>query len=165
MGREDISACQGLKARIAQALKDESGHKPDELRLHTLRLIECAVRDRDVCARGRGEREGCPDTDVQRVLQTMVAQREASACEHEEEGRLSDAIREREEIAIIEGFLPQPLSGKALEIAVNQVVEDLGASKLKDLGRCVTALKARYPGQIEAASAGKAVRTALSKAG
>lgn len=161
MGREDISACMGLKTRILEALKEESAKAPNETRLHTLRLIECAMRDRDVCARGRGDQEGCPDTDVQRVLQTMVAQREASAREHEEEGRIEDAIRERDEIAIIQGFLPQPLAGRALDIAVKQVVEDLGASKLKDLGRCVTALKERYPGQIESASAGKAVRTAL----
>lgn len=161
MGREDISACMGLKARIAEALKEESSRPRNGTRLHTLRLIECAVRDRDVCARGRGAGEGCPDADVQGVLQTMVAQREASAREHEEEGRLEDAIREREEIAIIQAFLPQPLSGRALDIAVKQVVEDLGATRLKDLGRCVTELKERYPGLIEAASAGKAVRSAL----
>lgn len=163
MGREDISACLGLKARILQALKDESAQTDSETRLQTLRLIECAIRDRDVCARGRGEGEGCPDTDVQRVLKIMIAQREESAGEHEEEGRLEEAIREREEVSIINAFLPQPLSGKALDIAVKQVVDDLGASKLKDLGRCVTELKDRYPGQIEAASAGKAVRTALTQ--
>lgn len=163
MGREDISACMGLKARILQALKDESARTESETRLHTLRLIECAIRDRDVCARGRGEGEGCPDADVQRVLQIMVAQREEAASEHEEEGRLEDAIRDREEVDIIKAFLPKPLSGRALDIAVKQVVDDLGASKLKDLGRCVTTLKERYPGQIEAASAGKAVRTALTK--
>ncbi|WP_225907907.1 GatB/YqeY domain-containing protein [Hyphomonas sediminis] len=163
MGREDISACLGLKARILQALKDESAQTDSETRLQTLRLIECAIRDRDVCARGRGEGEGCPDTDVQRVLKIMIAQREESAGEHEEEGRLEEAIREREEVSIINAFLPQPLSGRALDIAVKQVVDDLGASKLKDLGRCVTELKDRYPGQIEAASAGKAVRTALTQ--
>ncbi|MBY9066671.1 GatB/YqeY domain-containing protein [Hyphomonas sp. WL0036] len=153
----------GLKARILQALKDESAQTDSETRLQTLRLIECAIRDRDVCARGRGEGEGCPDTDVQRVLKIMIAQREESAGEHEEEGRLEEAIREREEVSIINAFLPQPLSGRALDIAVKQVVDDLGASKLKDLGRCVTELKDRYPGQIEAASAGKAVRTALTQ--
>ncbi|KDA00292.1 hypothetical protein HPO_02722 [Hyphomonas polymorpha PS728] len=163
MGREDMTACMGLKSRILQALKDESARTQSEMRLSTLRLVECAIRDRDVCARGRGEGEGCPDADVQRVLLTMVAQREEAASEHEEEGRIADAIREREEVEIIKAFLPQPLSGKALDIAVRQVVEDLGAAKLKDLGRCVTELKSRYPGQIEAASAGKAVRTALSK--
>ena len=164
MGREDVSACMGLRARILQALKDESDSIGDETKRATLRLIECAIRDRDVCARGRGQGAGCPDEDVRRVLETLVAQRETSAIEHDEEGRIEDAIREREEIAIIQQYLPKPLSGKALDIAVKQVVEDLGATKLADLGRCVTALKDRYPGLIEAASAGKAVRTMLTRA-
>lgn len=163
MGREDVSACMGLKARILQALKDQSDSIGDETKRATLRLIECAIRDRDVCARGRGH-AGCPDEDVRRVLETLVAQREASAEEHDEEGRIEDAIREREEIAIIQQFLPKPLAGKALDIAVKQVIEDIGATKLTDLGRAVTALKERYPGLIEAASAGKAVRTMLTKA-
>lgn len=164
MGREDVSACMGLKARILQALKDESDSSGDETKRATLRLIECAIRDRDVCARGRGQGTGCPDEDVRRVLETLVAQREASADEHDDEGRIEDAIREREEIAIIQQYLPKPLAGKALEIAVRQVVEDLGATKLTDLGRAVTALKERYPGLIEPASAGKAVRAVLIKA-
>lgn len=164
MGREDVSACMGLRARILQALRDESDSIGDEAKRATLRLIECAIRDRDVCARGRGQGAGCPDEDVRRVLETLVLQRETSAREHDDEGRIEDAIREREEIAIIKQFLPKPLAGKALEIAVKQIVDDLGASKLTDLGRCVTALKDRYPGLIEAASAGKVVRSALSKA-
>jgi len=153
----------GLRARILQALKDESDSAGNETKRATLRLIECAIRDRDVCARGRGQGAGCPDEDVRRVLETLVAQREESAREHDDEGRIEDAIREREEIDIIRTFLPRQLAGKALDIAVKQVVDDLGASKLTDLGRCVTALKERYPGLIEASSAGKAVRTALTK--
>lgn len=163
MGREDISACVGLKARILEALAEAAGEGENETRVHTLRLIECAIRDRDVSARGRGESGGCLDTDVRSVLDTLLAQREEAAREHEAQGRLEDAIREREEAAIIRAFLPQQLAGAALEIAVRQVVADLGASKLKDLGRCVTALKARYPGQIETASAGRVVREALSR--
>lgn len=163
MGREDVSACMGLRARILQALKDESDSAGDETKRATLRLIECAIRDRDVCARGRGQGAGCPDEDVRRVLETLVTQREESAREHDDEGRIEDAIREREEIDIIRSFLPRQLSGKALDIAVKQVVDDLGASKLTDLGRCVTALKERYPGLIEAAEAGKAVCTMLTR--
>ena len=163
MGREDVSACMGLRARILQALKDESDSAGDETKRATLRLIECAIRDRDVCARGRGQGAGCPDEDVRRVLETLVTQREESAREHDDEGRIEDAIREREEIDIIRSFLPRQLSGKALDIAVKQIVDDLGASKLTDLGRCVTALKERYPGLIEAAEAGKAVRTMLTR--
>jgi len=163
MGREDVSACMGLRARILQALKDESDSAGNETKRATLRLIECAIRDRDVCARGRGQGAGCPDEDVRRVLETLVAQREESAREHDDEGRIEDAIREREEIDIIRTFLPRQLTGKALDIAVKEIVDDLGASKLTDLGRCVTALKERYPGLIEASSAGKAVRTALTQ--
>jgi uncharacterized protein YqeY len=164
MGREDVSACLGLRARILQALKDDSATAGDDCRRATLRLIECAIRDRDVCARGRGQGAGCPDEDVRHVLETLVTQREESAREHDDEGRIEDAIREREEIDIIRSFLPKPLSGKALEIAVKQVVDDLGAKKLADLGRAVMALKERYPGLIEPVSAGKAVRAVLTKA-
>ncbi len=163
MGREDLSAFMTLKARIAQALKTESEHCTDETRLATLRLIMCAIGDRDICARGRGVGEGCPDADVRGVLETMVAQRIASAREHEAEGRIEESMREQDEIDVIRQFLPVPLSGKALEIVVRQVAEDIGAAKLKDLGRCMTALKERYPDQIDPAIAGKTVRAVLSK--
>ena len=84
--------------------------------------------------------------------------------EHEDAGLIEDAIREREEIEIIRQFLPVPLQGEALASAVSEVVTELGASKLKDLGRCMSALKERYPGLIETGEAGKAVRKALSSA-
>lgn len=161
MGQEDKSDTMSLKARVAQELSAETEKSGHSVRLATLRLIDCAIRDRDVCARGRGEGEGCPEADVRNVLETMIAQREVAAREYDDAGRIEDAIREREEIEVIQQFLPVPLSGKALEDAVSTVVEDLGASKLKDIGRCMTALKQRYPGLIEPAIAGKAMRKAL----
>ena len=163
MGREDTSETMSLKARIVQALKSETEKGVSDVELATLRLIECAVRDRDVCARGRGVGEGCPDADVRAVLETMVAQREISAREHDEAGRIEDAIREREEIEVIEKFLPVPLSGAKLDAAVQDIVEDLGASKLKDVGRCMSALKDKFPGMVESGTAGKAVRDALTR--
>ena len=152
-----------LKSRIIQALKSETEKGASEVELATLRLIECAVRDRDVCARGRGVGEGCPDADVRAVLETMVAQREVSAREHDAAGRIEDAIREREEIEVIEKFLPVPLSGAKLDAAVQDIVEDLGASKLKDVGRCMSALQDKFPGMVESGTAGKAVRDALTR--
>lgn len=152
-----------LKSRIIQALKSETEKGASDVELATLRLIECAVRDRDVCARGRGVGEGCPDADVRAVLETMVAQREVSAREHDAAGRIEDAIREREEIEVIEKFLPVPLSGAKLDAAVQDIVEDLGASKLKDVGRCMSALKDKFPGMVESGTAGKAVRDALTR--
>ena len=163
MGQEDKTDVMTLKARVAQALKAE--REKDEgctTRLSTLRLIDAAIRDRDVCARGRGDSEGCPDADVRNVLETMIAQRDTAAREHDDAGRIEDAIREREEIEIIRAFLPEPLCTRDLEAAVEEVVEDLGATKLKDIGRCMSALKQRYPGKIESGSAGKVMRKALS---
>ena len=95
MGQEEKSDMMSLKARVAQALNAE--REKDEgctTRLSTLRLIDAAIRDRDVCARGRGDSEGCPDADVRNVLDTMIAQRETAAREHDDAGRIEDAIRD-----------------------------------------------------------------------
>jgi uncharacterized protein YqeY len=119
------------------------------------------MRDRDVTARTMGKCEGCEETEIRTLLETMVAQREISAREYDEAGRVSDAEREREEMDIIQTFLPKALSGEALEQAVSKVVEDLDAHKLKDMGRCMAELQSRYPGRIDTGSAGKAVRRAL----
>jgi hypothetical protein len=163
MGQEDKTEVMSLKARVAQALKTEQEKNEGcTTRLSTLRLIDAAIRDRDVCARGRGDSEGCPEADVRNVLDTMIAQRETAAREHDDAGRIEDAIREREEIEIIRAFLPEPLCIKDLQAAVDEVVEDLGATKLKDIGRCMSALKKRYPGKIESGTAGKAMRKALT---
>lgn len=160
-----------LKDRIAGELAkaetqldadaEEAANAALEVRAATLRLISCAVRDRDVSARTRGDCDGCQDAVVRDVLKTMAEQRLVSSREFEEAGRIGDAEREREELAVIEEFLPKPLGGEALEAAVRDVVDELEASTLKDLGKCMTALKARYPGVIDSKSAGKAVRRAL----
>lgn len=162
MGREDKCEEMSLKARIAQALKDESDETTNDVRLATLRLIDCAVRDRDVSTRGRGDGDTCPEADIRDVLEIMISQRVESAAEHEEEGRIEEAMREREEIEVIKQFLPKPLLGDELAKAVRAIVEELGATKLKDLGRCMSALKERYPGLIQSGPAGRAVREALS---
>ena len=143
------------------ALQSAEQDDPQGIRARTLRLVKCAMRDRDVTARTQGQCEGCEDNEVRDLLETMVAQREVSAREYDESGRISDAEREREEIEIIQAFLPRPLEGEALDAAVEKVVEDLEASKLKDMGRCMAELQSRYPGRIDTGSAGKAVRRAL----
>lgn len=161
MGQVDVSPSSSIRARILDALQTAESDDAQSTRARTLRLVKCAMRDRDVTARGQGNCEGCEETDICKLLETMVAQREVSAREYDESGRISDAEREREEIEVIQSFLPKPLSGAALETAVEQVVEDLEASKLKDMGRCMTELQNRYPGRIETGPAGKAVRRAL----
>lgn len=151
-----------IRCRIGEALSQAEQNDPDGVTAQTLRLVKCAMTDRDVTARGRGECSGCEETEIIKLLETMVAQREISAREYDEAGRIADAERERDEIEVIDNFLPKPLAGAALRAAVEDVVSDLEATKLKDVGRCMSALRERYPGRIECGPAGKAVRAALS---
>lgn len=160
---KDRIAAELAAAESRLASDAEGGANPAlEVRAATLRLIRCAVRDRDASARTRGDCDGCQDTVVRNVLTTMAEQRRISSREYEEAGRIEDAERERAELAVIEEFLPKPLGGEALEAAVRDVVDDLEASTLKDLGKCMSTLKARYPGVIDSRAAGKAVRRALA---
>lgn len=152
---------QTFKERLEDALRAAEEKDRDSIRAATLRLVQCAIRDRDVSARTRGDCEGCADTAVRNVLKTMAAQREVSAREYDEAGRIEDAEREREELAIIQEFLPQPLPKEELEAAVTAVIADLEATRLKDVGRCMSALKDRYPGQVDTGAASKAIKKAL----
>ena len=151
-----------LREQLAQALASAEQADANGVVAQTLRLVVCAIEDRDVLARSRGACDGCSRTDIIDLLETMVAQRDISAKEYDEAGRVVEADREREEIAVLEVFLPQPLLGLDLERAVAEIIARLGATKLKDVSRCMAALRDSYPGQIECNSAGQAVREALS---
>lgn len=162
MGQLETTITPTIRQRLNRALVDAERVDPNDVRSQTLRLVICAVTDRDVTARARGTCSGCEDSEIQALLETMVAQREISASEYDEVGRVADAERERDEIDVIDVFLPKPLLGEALAVAVRNVVAELEASKLKDVGRCMSALRTRFPGQVDCGSAGKAVRAALS---
>lgn len=150
-----------LRDQLAAALERADREDHDSVEAQTLRLILCAVGDRDMTARQRGECSGCPEAAMRDLLEMMAAQREVSISEYEAAGQVAEAERERAELDVIRAFLPRKLEGEALDAAVQEVVTDLEASRLKDLGRCMQALKQRYPGRIETGSAGKAVRQAL----
>lgn len=162
MGEMDQTSIKSLRGRICTSLKRAETEDPMSVQAQTLRLLTCALEDRDMLARARGACSGCEDSEILALLETMVSQRNLSARQYDENGRISDAEREREEIEIIEAFLPVPLSGEALKVAAAEVVSDLEAHKLTDVGRCMSELRTRYPGRIECGPAGKAVRAALS---
>lgn len=161
MGQLDQTVQLTLRNRINTALSSAEANNANSVESQTLRLIKCAMDDRDVIARGRGECSGCDNEVILELLETMVAQRERAIKQFDDNGRIAEAEREREEIEIIAEFLPKPLIGEALETAAAAVVTQLRASKLKDVGRCMTALRERYPGQIECGPASKAVRAAI----
>ena len=111
-------------------------------RLSTLRLINAAIKDKDIAARAGGsDNEGVPEGEVLAILGKMSKQRIESARAYEEGGRLDLADREREEIAVIEEFLPQQLDAKQTDAAVAEAIAEIGATSIRDMGKVMGLLK------------------------
>ncbi len=149
-----------LRDRIQADLKDAMRNK-DQLRLATLRLIQAAVKDRDIAARAEDRCDGCGQGEIMALLQKLVKQREESADTYEQAGRLDLAERERTEAAIVREYLPEPMDDKEIADAARGVVDELDAAGLKDMGKCMGALKERYTGRMDFSQAGKEVKTLL----
>ena len=133
----------------------------DALRVGTLRLINAAIKDRDIEARGE-DRDGVSDGDILKILAKMVKQREESSKTYEEAGRLDLAERERDEIDVIKEFLPRQLSEDEIRSACEGVVEELEADGLKDMGKCMGKLKERHSGAMDFARAGAIMKDMLN---
>jgi len=150
-----------LRTRLNDALKSAMKAK-DQRAVSTVRLILAALKDRDIAARSKGKSEGIDDTEILQMLQTMVKQREDSIALYEKGGRLELAQQEQEEIDIIRSYLPKQLSDAEIADAINQVVDELGATSLKDMGRTMAVLRERYAGQMDFAKASSALKSRLS---
>jgi uncharacterized protein YqeY len=146
-----------VNAALKQAMKDR-----DALRLSTLRLINAAIKDKDIEARGMGEdADGVSDEQVLAILAKMTKQRQESARAYEEGGRLDLAEQEQNEIAVIEEFLPRQLSEAEVAAAIEVTVSETGAASIRDMGRVMAALKAKYPGQMDFGKVGPMVKDQL----
>jgi uncharacterized protein YqeY len=149
-----------MRDAITAALK-EAMLKQDRRRTSTLRLISAAIKDRDIAARSTG-RDRVSDDEILEILTRMIRQRQESAKAYEEGNRLDLAEEEREEIAIIRSFLPQQLNDAELKSACAETVKQTGANGLRDIGKCMQALKARYPGQMDFGKASTVVKGLLT---
>jgi hypothetical protein len=150
-----------LRERFSEALKEAMRAK-DQKRVATLRMVLAALKDRDIAARTETSREGVPDEDVLTLLAKMIKQREESATAFESGGRPELAAGEREEIAIIRTFMPQQMSAEEARAAAQEVIAELGAASIKDMGKVMAALKERYAGQMDFARASATVKELLS---
>lgn len=149
-----------MRDRLSQALKEAMKEK-DSARLSTLRLINAAIKDKDIALRGEGRDSGATDDEVLAILAKMVKQRQESARVYEEGGRLELAEKELAEIGVIEGFLPRRLSDDEVEKAIAKAIADVGADSIRDMGKVMGALKSAYAGQMDFAKVGGAVRARL----
>jgi len=137
-----------LRDDISQALKVAMKAK-DQRVTSTLRLIMAAIKDRDIAARGSGNADGIGDDEIMKVMQTMVKQRKDSIEMYEKGKRPELAKQESDEIDIIRGFLPEQMTDEAMEAAVASVIEELGASSLKDMGRTMSHLREHFAGRMD----------------
>lgn len=149
-----------LRTRISAALKQAMKDK-DADRLSTVRLINAAIKDKDIDARAAGQDDGVPDDEVLAILGKMSKQRVESARTYEEGGRLDLAERELSEIKVIEEFLPQQLDEEAATKAVDAAIAEVGADSIRDMGKVMGVLKARYMGQMDFGAVGPMVKDRL----
>ncbi len=150
-----------LRTRLSDALKMAMKGK-DALTVSTLRLIMAAIKDRDIAARGKGNKEGVSEDELLGLLQSMIKQRRESIALYEKGARMELAQQEAEEISIIEEFLPEQMSDDAIAAAIKAVIDEAGAATLKDMGKVMSGLKEKHAGSMDFSKASALVKERLS---
>jgi uncharacterized protein YqeY len=147
-----------MREKITQDLKDamKAGARA---RVDALRLINAALKDRDIEARGAGKT--LSEEDILALLQKMIKSRQESLEIYEKAARADLAEKERGEIEVISAYLPQQLTEAETAAAVKAAIAEVGAASIKDMGKVVAALKAKYTGRMDFGRASVAVKAAL----
>lgn len=149
-----------LRDKFNEALKDAMRAK-DQRKVSTLRMVLAALKDKDIEARGLG-RPASSDEDILGLLQKMIKQRNDSIEAFDKAGRAELAAQEREEKAIIEAYLPQQMSGDDVRAAVKSAIAATGAASVKDMGKVMGELKAKFAGKMDFSKANAVVKEMLS---
>ena len=145
---------------INEAVKDAMRSK-EKLRLSTLRLINAAIKDKDIALRMEDRPDGVSSSEILQILGKMVKQRQESARAYEEGGRLELAQQELSEIKIIEEFLPRQLSDEDVAKVIEEVISDIGATSIIDMGKVMASLKETYTGQMDFGQVGAKIKSLL----
>ncbi|WP_296430466.1 GatB/YqeY domain-containing protein [Yoonia sp.] len=150
-----------IREKIGAALKDAMRAKEAD-RLSTLRLINAAIKDKDIALRGTADdTAGVTNDDILAIMGRMVKQRQESARAYEEGGRLELAEKELSEITIIEEFLPKQLSEDEAAAAVEAAIAEVGATSIRDMGKVMAVLKGKFTGRMDFGKAGPMVKNHL----
>lgn len=149
-----------MRDKLNEALKEAMRAK-DMPRVSTLRLVLAALKDRDIAARTDGPDGGVGPAEIVAVLQKMIKQRRDSIEAFEKGARTDLADKERAEIAVIEGFLPQQMSTEATAAAVAAAIQETGATSMKEMGAVIALLRQRHGGVMDFAKASPLVKAAL----
>ena len=150
-----------LRDEINNALR-ESMKAKDVLCVSTLRLVNAAIKDRDITARGQDKEDNINDEEIIEILSKMVKQRIESAQIYEQAGRSDLALQENKEVEVIRRFLPKQLNQEESRVAIEVIIDECNATGFKDMGRVMSVLKKRYTGQMDLGWASRLVKDLLS---
>ncbi len=148
-----------MREQFANALKQALKAR-DARRTSTVRLIQAAIKDRDIANRGQGK-DPASDDEIMQILAKMIKQREESARVYDQGGRPELAEQERQEITIINEFLPEQFSEEKVRELCVAIIAEIGAQGLRDMGKVINALKERHPGQMDFAKASSILKELL----
>ena len=149
-----------LRDDINNALKDAM-KAGDARRVSTLRLVNSALKNADIEARGQGK-PPLSDEDLLSLLQKMIKQRQESVELYQKGNRADLVAQEQGEIDIISGYLPAQMSEAEIGTVIAALVKETGATAMKDMGRVMAAIKERYAGKLDVGKASAAVKKLLS---
>lgn len=150
-----------LRQQLNDMLKDAMRAK-EERKVSTIRLINAALKDRDIQARSKGNTDGISEDEILGMMQSMVKQRRDSIEAYTKGGRADLAQQEAEEIACIETFLPKQMSDDEIKTAIDAAVTKVGADGIKDMGKVMGYLKGEYAGRMDFSKASAAVKQRLT---
>jgi len=145
-----------LDANLKEAIKSQ-----EKQRVATLRLINAAIKDRDIAVRSEENTEGVSDAEIILILSNMVKQRKQSIIQYEEGGRVELAEREREEIKIIQEFLPNQLTDEEIHIEISKIIDSHEQLTIKDMGKIMGQLKEKFSGRMDFGKASGIVKALL----
>lgn len=149
-----------LREDLQKALKESMINK-DTTTVSAVRLIIAGLKEKDVDARGRGQKEAT-DAELLSMMQNMIKQRKDSIKMYLEGNRQDLADKEQSEITVIERFLPKQMSASEAEAAIKAIISSTGAASMKDMGKVMSALREQYAGQMDFGAASGTIKTLLS---
>ena len=146
-----------IKAKLIESMKAK-----DEQATGTLRLINAAIKDKDIEARPKGNPNGIDDSTVMSLLQSMIKQRKESIEMYRQGHRDDLAAKEQAEVDIIQSFLPQQMTEEEMKVAIREVITQTGATSVKDMGKVMGTVKAKYAGRMDMGRASGLIKAALA---
>jgi len=148
-----------LRARFLEEMK-ASMKAGDSARTSTIRMVMAKLKDTDIASRPTGVTE-VPEEQIVSMLRGMVKSRRESVEMYTQGNRPELAAKEEAEIAVIEGFLPQQMDDAATQAAVDAAVAEAGATSIKDMGKVMAVLRAKYAATLDMGKAGPLVKAKL----